>query len=355
MNFLIFLNATALCFGCKALTSNFMYSYWLFLYGGLYLPLSVIGVTSNVLIAVILGRDTTMHRTIRFLLQMLSFSDMVLYMEHITLGVRLIMYPTHWVPLISLIVLFSKIGQMTSAWLAATVTFQRYIAISRPLSARHLNTMPRTRAAVAVVLICSFVIHIPHLLDIMQYYGLMADTFSNRINFLLYGLNALFITKIIKLIIAYWLPLLLTVYFNVSLIVATRRSDAFRRQQLQSEADDNRMSNNSRRVTITMIAIVIVNLVCQLPITVTVSWNLYQYGVEYACEFYADTGSDCPITFCSNRFQDIGICLMIINSLSDCFTYFLIGKRFRQLLLRTLFCRHRKRQQATCMLSSYRP
>lgn len=74
------------------------------------------------------------------------------------------------------------------------------------------------------------------------------------------------ITSIIKLIIAYWLPLLLTVYFNISLIIATRRSNAFRRQQFQSEADDNRMSDNSRRVTMTMIAIVIVYLVCQLPI-----------------------------------------------------------------------------------------
>jgi hypothetical protein len=63
------------------------------------------------------------------------------------------------------------------------------------------------------------------------------------------------------------LPISLTVFLNIRLIIVTRRSSAFLRQQFApGENNDNRIACNNR-VTVTLIVIVIVYLICELPMT----------------------------------------------------------------------------------------
>lgn len=49
-------------------------------------------------------------------------------------------------------------SQTNVAWMAAIVTYQRYVAISRPLHARQYITMSLARVAIAVVWIGSIII-----------------------------------------------------------------------------------------------------------------------------------------------------------------------------------------------------
>jgi hypothetical protein len=53
------------------------------------------------------------------------------------------------------------VSQTIVAWMAVIVTYQRYVAVSRPLHARQYITTSRVRAAVVVVWIGSFIIYAP--------------------------------------------------------------------------------------------------------------------------------------------------------------------------------------------------
>jgi hypothetical protein len=59
----------------------------------------------------------------------------------------------------------------------------------------------------------------------------------------------------------------LTVFLNIRLIVVVRRSRTFVGQQLASGGNNDSRNASSNRVTVTLIVILIVYLVCQLPMT----------------------------------------------------------------------------------------
>jgi hypothetical protein len=52
-------------------------------------------------------------------------------------------------------------SQAIASWTAVIVTYQRYVAVSRPLHARQYITTSRARVAVVVVWIGSFIIYLP--------------------------------------------------------------------------------------------------------------------------------------------------------------------------------------------------
>jgi hypothetical protein len=59
----------------------------------------------------------------------------------------------------------------------------------------------------------------------------------------------------------------LTVFLNIRLIVVIRRSRTFVGQQLASSGNNDSRNASSNRVTVTLLVILIVYLVCQLPMT----------------------------------------------------------------------------------------
>lgn len=99
------------------------------------------------------------------------------------------------------------------------------------------------------------------------------------------------------------------------------------------DTNDNRAVNTSRRLTVTMTVIVIVYLVCQLPSAIVKTvWviDTYIYSLFHGFQLRALLFHLVTVT---------GACLIVINSLVDCVTYVLMGKRFRQILINALFCR----------------
>jgi hypothetical protein len=281
------------------------------------IPLVFVGFMCNLLIVVVLGRDKTINKTTRFLLQMLALADItyyVLYPVENFLATGLINYSGTMSVVLSLI----HGSQSIASWMAVLVTYQRYVAVSRPLHARQYITTSRVRIAVVVIWIGSLIICTP--LYYVSYYGFVFNYLSN----------------IIQVITLYLLPISLTVFLNIRLIVIIRRSRTFVGQQLVSGAAGGNIdshSASSNRVTVTLIVILIVYLVCQLPTaTVSVLFTIVDLILDWSCD-HPRSLYHLSIAY------DISHCLIVVNSLADCVTYCMIGKRFRQILLRELLCR----------------
>jgi hypothetical protein len=210
----------------------------------------------------------------------------------------------------------AEASQAIASWTAVIVTYQRYVAVSRPLHARQHITTSRARVAVVIVWIGSFIICLPFR------YVVHHDSFP----FYLY--------VIIFTCIVFLLPMSLTVFLNIRLIVVVRRSRTFVGQQLASGGNNDSRNASSNRVTVTLIVILIVYLVCQLPMVVVIflaeigirDVDIHNCAAHHTVYYHALAG-------------EISACLIVVNSLADCVTYCIMGKRFRQFLIRELLCR----------------
>jgi hypothetical protein len=127
--------------------------------------------------------------------------------------------------------------------------------------------MSRARVAVIAVWIGSFKI-----IPLLNY-----ACYHDFVHFYLY--------KILSVSIFYLLPMSLTVFLSIRLIVVVRRSRTFVGQQLSSGGNNDSRNASSNRVTVTLIVILIVYLVCQLPMaTVQVLFVIH----ERFCAFLYD-------------------------------------------------------------------
>jgi hypothetical protein len=270
------------------------------------MPLVFVGFVCNLLIVVVLGRDKSMNKTTKFLLQILALADIIYYVFRQIADIveeQLLNSSS----LRSTVYTLEQASQLITSWMAVTVTYQRYVAVSRPLHARQCITTSRTRVAVVVVWIGSFII-----IPLLNY-----GYYHEFVHFYLY--------KIIFLCTVLLLPISLTVFLNIRLIVVVRRSRTFVGQQLSSGGNNDSRNASSNRVTVTLVVILIVYLLCQLPMaTVQVLFVIH----EWSCLFWYDV---IAWELCS--------CLIVVNSLADCVTYCIMGKRFRQILFRELLCR----------------
>jgi hypothetical protein len=212
---------------------------------------------------------------------------------------------------------------MAAAWVAVVVTYYRFVAVSRPLHARQSITMSRVQFVVASVWMGTAIIYVPNIV----HWLLRLYVINRKVN------TAKIVVSVLQLLFINWLPISLTMFFNIRLILEVNNSRTIREQLLPSrDNSDNRAANNSRRVTVTMTVIIIVYLVCQLPSAIIEtlrfidSYIIMLFHVRQAVVFYSVS-------------METGICLIVINSLSDCVTYFLMGKRSREILISVLSCR----------------
>jgi hypothetical protein len=206
---------------------------------------------------------------------------------------------------------------MASAWVAVVVTYYRFVAVSRPLHARLYITMSRVKFVIASVWICTAILYIPFI--------------AFRLFFLRLNITEALFTCL-QLLFSSWLPISFTIFFNIRLIFEVNNSRTFCVQQLPSrDCTDNRSVNNRRRVTVTMTVIVIVYLVCQLPSAIIGTISVID---SFMIELFRD---NLGLLF-YNIGVDAGVFLIVINSLFDCVTYFLMGKRCREILSSALFC-----------------
>jgi hypothetical protein len=292
------------------------------------IPMCVVGLLSNLIIVFVLSRDKTMNVTTKFLMQQLALADCVFY---ITCPFREIPFAKilgpqiRWQELQVFPHLVSHIVESPVVWMAVVATHQRYMAISRPLSALTYNKMSRARVKIVVVWIGSIIINIPSFLHFWFQY--------QRNENLVYWWN---IPDWCALIIITWLPISLVVFFNIRIIDAVRKSNALHKQQQSS--NNSKVISNDRRVTVTLIVLLIVFLACQLPSAAYQTFHKARRDqIFYNSSYISENTSDvCPLYAFGKSAASAS--LVVVNSFADYVTYFLMGKRFRQILIRSLLC-----------------
>jgi hypothetical protein len=233
----------------------------------LMLPLVFVGFILNPLIVVVLGCDKTMNGTTRFLLQMLSLGDIMFYVLFPLFGVA---RRTH------LVVFIMSASETIASWMPVVLTYQRYVAVSRPLHTRQYVTMSRARAAIAAV----------WFFPIITYLLVFCIRFTINMGF------ALYVLRIVRIVTTFLLPMSVTLFLNIRLIVVMRKSSASLRQQLMTPGgdSDSRIASSHGRVTLTLIIIVTVYLVCRMPITTVQIFIMirrsFMSDLSLSCHYY---------------------------------------------------------------------
>lgn len=285
-------------------------------------PLCVIGLTLNLLVGCVLGRDRTTNRATRFLLQQLALADCLFY----------IACPLHelsrsfndysrWqrTTLSTVLYTSSSISQTAAMWVVVVATHQRYMIVSRPPHALHCVNISRARTAVVVVWISSIVVNISNVLNNEVGCQLSYSTvlFLILVNFLAVA------------ILASWLPTFLVVFFNIRIIVGIRKSNALHMQQ--DPSSNSQVINNDHRVTLTLIAIFCLLLVCQLPTVML----LFIFKITELYSFIILSPSSVK-----NALVVLHICLftsallIVIKLFTNYVTLYLNGRRLRSFLIR---------------------
>ena len=128
------------------------------------------------------------------------------------------------------------------------------------------------------------------------------------------------------------LPLTLLIVFNSFLIHSVRQSQKVRqvmthRQTIVRSDREERAASNEIRITITLIAVVIMFLVCQLPTAATLIYNIFHDPSPQSNE-------EAVLRALGNIFN----CLVSVNAACNFLLYCALSDKYRRTFMRT-FCR----------------
>ena len=314
--------------------------------------LSMFGISGNLLSVVVLGKDRSVRSTTGYLLQMLALSDAI-YLTTCLLYQTLNTLEdcTDWViglrdvwPYMELFIWpAASIAQTSAVWLVVVVTADRYIAICRPLHAPQYSTLSRIRRAVIAVWVFSILYNLPRVFErvvIHKWDEVTNSTITvvektslreNNLYVIIYKMCLFFIVR-------FFLPLSSLAFFNTRLIQAIKESG-----RLQQERP--RETHRKEKYTLTLVVVVIVFVVCELPDFVLRFWM--------ALHMHAPSFTDVLptlryINVISNLFLTINSC---VNFVIYCF----MGQKFRRILLRLICPRsHNQQHTATTVRMSVR-
>lgn len=224
----------------------------------------------------------------------------------------------------------------TSVWLIVTFTVERYIVVSHPIRSRMLCTESRARRViVAVYLICfTATLSTPFEWTILEMTDPVTNVTKAEITPSFLGNDETYQT------IYYWftsitfvlLPLTLLIVFNSFLIHSVRQSQKLRqimtqRQTITKSDREERAASNEIRITITLIAVVIMFLVCQLPTAATLIYNIFHDPSPQSDE-------EAVLRALGNIFN----CLVSVNAACNFLLYCALSDKYRRTFMRT-FCR----------------
>ena len=181
--------------------------------------LFVFGICGNTLSIITLGRDKTMKKTARSLLQMLALTDITFlttciffqtldtFYECTTLFPSLKVYLPFVMPYVWPV---GSIAQTASVWIVVIVSADRYVAICKPLQAPQYCTTSLMRRAIVLVCVLSVLFNLPRFFEytttqqlvagpdnttILEYYSTKTQLRKNQMYFLVYKTCLFFIVR----------------------------------------------------------------------------------------------------------------------------------------------------------------
>ncbi|XP_022919628.2 FMRFamide receptor [Onthophagus taurus] len=306
--------------------------YWFIVNGILLNVIGFFGILGNIISMIILSRPQ-MRSSINYLLIGLARIDTVLIITSILIFGLVGIYPytgclfnyffvvmPHIAPYLFPI---ATVAQTASVYLTVTVSFDRYIAVCKPLRARSLCTYGRARIYVICIVIFSILYNLPKLWE-----SQIRSDFHEEANMTVYCIrpsefrnNNVYKSVYINwcyLIFIYLIPFLALAYLNICIYIQVRIANRERA----------RLSRNQKReigLATMLLCVVIVFFVC----------NLLPLVINIIEVFHLDIDE---VLF--GRMIKTSNFLVTVNSSVNFIIYVTFGEKFKRLFL-VLYCSNR--------------
>lgn len=305
-----------------------------------FVPLVVgIGLLGNVVTIVVLTRRR-MRSSTNVYLTALAVSDLLYLLFVFTLSFK--HYPNICEPSFLLYwqyygfgIWFTDATTYTSIWLTVSFTVERYIAVCHPMRGRLICTESRAKKVIVLVYVFCFVTTVTTPLEYEA--TVIQDPKDNStlvscVNFTKMAGNETYRT------VFYWfttitfvfVPLILLGIFNSFLIHAVRKGQQQRCRMTQVEQSDS-IQTQENKITITLIAVVILFMVCQIPTAISLIYDLFHQIPESLDEENIRLGLGNIFNF-----------LVTINAACNFMLYCALSDKYRRTFLLTFLpsCYH---------------
>ncbi|GAB6023930.1 hypothetical protein CHUAL_008661 [Chamberlinius hualienensis] len=297
----------------------------------LYPLIMCVGVLGNSITIVILTRRRMRSSTNHYLTA-LAISDLFYLIFAFTLSLdhykifQTHAYYTYW----CYAVMLTDACTNTSVWLTVTFTIERYVAVCHPIKGKVLCTRSRAKKVIACVVIFCFAVVTPTAFEWTVVETVVTDKYNNTVSSFQKGSSLLGENTTYRTIY-YWfttitfilVPLSLLAIFNSFLIRSVHQSKSRRRRMTMRGPKKLDNAHQENRITIMLIAVVIMFLLCQLP---TASVLIY---TSLKPEFLP--GEMNLLLGLGNIFN----CLVAINAACNFILYCAFSDRYRRIFLRT--------------------
>ncbi|XP_042233162.1 thyrotropin-releasing hormone receptor-like isoform X1 [Homarus americanus] len=300
----------------------------------------VVGVVGNAVTIVVLTRRQMRSSTNNYLTA-LAISDLLYLVFIFSLSIRHhpgMSRPHHWFywHYFRYALWLTDASSSTSIWLTVTFTIERYIAVCHPIKGKVFCTESRAKRVIVAVFILCFALTAttPHEWVINE----VTDATGQArlvMNYSVLGSNATYkkVFYWFTAVIFILLPLVLLAVFNSFLIHVVKLSRAQRRTMTNHRVErDNHSQSQENKITIMLIAVVLLALVCQLPVAV-----LLLYTTVYVSEPHSNS------QYVELSLGNIFNLLAAINAACNFVLYCAMSDKYRRTFLRT-FCSRWYRQ-----------
>ena len=292
------------------------------------LPVAVFGIMGNLMALVVLARIKPRQTTNVWLLGLVVGDTMVLILTLLLRSLRYLalymgilhgyMSVYHWIFIICWPGV--SMARLAVQWLCVMLTFDRFVAVCRPLHANVVCTLSKTYRHLAAVIIFVVIFSLPRFFeykyDPNKSTKFSATAFSESNTYTV-------LYKIITFsLITYVIPVLALIIMNRRLVLALRRAETFRGSLRSALGTDHPTpaTSLSRSVTALVVAVVCLAL--------TSSSVAFTAQLLYSLEHLNRAVFDGPRRFVS-LFSNL---VVTLNSAINIFIYFYFSRKFRRQL-----------------------
>ncbi|XP_066990671.1 thyrotropin-releasing hormone receptor-like [Macrobrachium rosenbergii] len=246
----------------------------------------VVGVLGNAVTIVVLTRRQMRSSTNNYLTA-LAISDLLYLVFIFSLSIRHhpgMNSPHHWFywHYFRYALWLTDASSSTSIWLTVTFTIERYIAVCHPIKGKVFCTESRAKRVIVAVFVLCFTLtaSTPHEWVVREVIDPSTQRKTLSLGYSVLGSHTTYkkVFYWFTAVIFILLPLVLLAVFNSFLIHVVKQSRAQRRKMTNQRVErDNHSQSQENKITVMLIAVVLLALFCQLPVAAML---LYQSFYE---------------------------------------------------------------------------